>query len=65
MPAANATLVKAVTLLHRANLGEEPEPVELDAGAKLTVLKDFGERVLCKNATGQLFNVPKEWLQPG
>jgi hypothetical protein len=58
-----ATFTKAVTLQHRANLGEEAEAVEFQEGEKVTVLKAWGERTLCKNESGQLFNVPSELLR--
>jgi hypothetical protein len=58
-----ATLTKAVTLQHRANLGEEAEQVEFQQGEKVTVLKAWGDRTLCKNVGGQLFNIPTELLR--
>jgi hypothetical protein len=62
---ATATLTQAVTLAHRANLGEEPEPVEFKAGEKVTVLKEWDDRYLCKNEGGQIFNIPKQYLKVG
>jgi hypothetical protein len=61
----SATLTRAVTLKHRSNLGEEPEDVAFAEGQKVTVLKQWDDRTLCKNEAGQLFNVPKELLQAG
>ena len=60
---ATATISQAITLAHRANLGEEPEPVEFQPGDEVTILKEWDDRYLCKNESGQLFNVPKQYLQ--
>jgi hypothetical protein len=60
---ATATLTKAVTLLHRANLGEEAEAVAFEEGDKVTVLKTWSESYLCKDEGGHLFNIPKELLK--
>jgi hypothetical protein len=59
---ATATLKRQVTLEHRSNLGEEPEPVSFAQGQKVTVLKEWADRCLCKNEAGQLFNIPKDLL---
>jgi hypothetical protein len=53
----------AASLGHRANLGEDVEQVELEAGQELTILKDWADRYLCKTADGKLFNVPKELIE--
>ena len=58
-----ATLKQAVTLKHRANLGEEPDEIAFEAGQELTVLKEWAEHVLCKHDDGRLFNVPKDHLE--
>ena len=60
---ATATLTQAVTLSHRANLGEEGEAVEFQEGEKVTVLKEWADSFLCKNEGGQLFNIPKQYLK--
>lgn len=60
---ASATFTQAVTLLHRSNLGEEPEPVDFQQGEKVTVLKEWADHLLCKSQAGQIFNVPKQYLQ--
>ena len=62
---ASGTIRRAISLAHRANLGEEPEQVEFQAGDKLTILKEWDDRYLCKNDGGQLFNVPKDCLEVG
>jgi hypothetical protein len=59
----SATLTQSVTLQHRANLGEEAEEVSFQEGDKLTVLKEWADRYLCKSESGQLFNVPKQYLR--
>ncbi len=58
-----ATLTRAVTLQHRANLGEEAEAVAFQEGEKVTVLRAWAESYLCKNEGGRLFNIPKELLR--
>jgi hypothetical protein len=60
---ATGTFTQAIRLAHRANLGEEPEQVEFQPGEKVTILKEWEDRYLCKNEGGQLFNVPKQYLQ--
>jgi hypothetical protein len=62
---ATATLTREVTLKHRSNLGEEPEEVTFAQGQKVTVLKAWADRLLCKNEAGQLFNIPKDLLRSG
>jgi len=61
----SATLKRAVTLQHRSNLGEEPEDVAFAQGEKVTVLKEWSDRSLCKNEAGKLFNIPKDLLEVG
>jgi len=58
-----ATVKQAITLKHQSNLGEGVEEVRLAAGEAVTVLKEWQDRTLIKNAAGQLFNVPKEQIQ--
>ena len=59
----SATLVRAVTLQHRSNLGEEAEDVAFAEGEKVSVLKEWADSFLCKNEAGQLFNIPKDLLK--
>ena len=58
-----AKIRQAMTLEHRANLGEGSEQVEFQAGEEVTVLKEWDDRFLIKNAKGQLFNVPKDRIE--
>jgi hypothetical protein len=53
------TLREACTLKAQANLGEDVEEIEFDAGEELTVLKEWEHHYLVKNADGKLFNVEK------
>jgi hypothetical protein len=57
-----ATINKAITLKHRANLGEEAEDVAFAEGDEVTVLSEWQDRSLCKNESGQLFNIPTSCL---
>ena len=57
-----ATINKAITLKHRANLGEEAEDVEFAEGDEVTVLNEWQDRSLCKNEDGLLFNIRKAHL---
>jgi hypothetical protein len=50
-----ATIKKAITLRHQANLGEEPEDVALSEGDEVTVLREWEDR--------SLFNIPKAHLE--
>ena len=58
-----ATVRQTITLKHQANLGEGPEEVKLAAGEKVSVLKEWQDHYLIKNAAGQLFNVPKDQIE--
>lgn len=53
-------LKESLTLKHHANLGEEVEAIEFEAGTELSVLQEFDNMWLVKNDDGQLFNVKKE-----
>jgi hypothetical protein len=58
-----ATIKNACTLKHQSNLGEDVEEVSFEAGEQVTVLKEWGNRFLVKNAAGQLFNVAKDQVE--
>ena len=58
-----ATLKQATVLKHQSNLGEGVEEVSLRAGEEVTILKEWQQAYLVKNAAGQLFNVPKELIE--
>ncbi len=51
---------ETVTLKAQANLGEEVEDFEFEAGAELAVLQEFKMAWLVKDDDGRLFNVKKE-----
>lgn len=55
-----ATIKQDVKLKHQSNLSQEVEEITLAAGETVTVLKEWNDFVLCKNADGKHFNVPKE-----
>lgn len=59
-----ARIKTALTLRHRESLEHEEEEVAFEAGQTLTVLRDWGERCLCRDGEGRLFNVPSEFLEP-
>jgi hypothetical protein len=58
-----ATVRQTITLKHQANLGEGAEEVKLAAGDVVSVLKEWQDHYLIKNAAGQLFNVPKDQIE--
>lgn len=58
-----ARIVRAVTLRHRTNTGAGVEEVAFEAGEEVTVLEEWAERILCKKANGQMFNVPRELIE--
>ena len=58
-----ATLKQATVLKHQSNLGEGVEEVALRAGEAITILKEWQESYLVKNAAGKLFNVPKQIVE--
>jgi hypothetical protein len=53
----------SVTLKAQANLGEEVEDFEFEAGAELQVLQTWENAYLVKNDDGRLFNVKKELVE--
>jgi hypothetical protein len=55
-----ATFRQATTLKHQSNLGEGVEDVAFETGEEVSVLKEWENHYLVKNAKGQLFNVPKD-----
>ena len=57
-----ATISKDVRLEHQANLGEEVENVDFKQGEQVTILKEWRDGFLCRNAAGQLFNIPAEFI---
>jgi hypothetical protein len=58
-----AILKQATVLRHKANTGEGVAEVAFAAGEEVTVLKEWQEHYLVKNAAGQLFNVPKQLVE--
>jgi hypothetical protein len=54
-----AKLEQATRLKHQSNLGEGVEEVAFEAGEEVTILKEWQQAYLVKNAAGQLFNVRK------
>jgi hypothetical protein len=58
-----ATIKKAITLKHQANLGEEPEEVAFSEGDEVTVLNEWEDSSLCKSEDGLHFNIPKGHLE--
>jgi hypothetical protein len=58
-----ATLKQATVLKHQSNLGEGVEEVTFRAGEEVTVLKEWQQSCLVKNAAGKIFNVPKELVE--
>ena len=59
---AMARISKPVTLKHQANLGGAVEEFSFEAGDEVTVMKQWEKSALCKTASGQLFNIPAEYL---
>jgi hypothetical protein len=59
-----ATIRQDTTLKHQSNLGGGVEDVAFEAGEEVTVLKQWENHYLVKNGKGQLFNVPKDQLEP-
>ena len=55
-----ATLNRALTLRHQANLGEDVVEVAFEAGAEITLLQEWEQHCLVKDSEGRLFNVPKD-----
>ncbi len=54
---------QATTLKHQSNTGEGAREVTFEAGEEVTILKEWQQSYLVKNAAGQLFNVPKQLVE--
>ncbi len=59
-----ATLNRAITLKHQPNLGEDVSEVEFSEGSEVTVLKEWENHILVKDADGRVFNAPKDSVTP-
>jgi hypothetical protein len=59
-----ATLKADLTLKHRPTLGEDTQLHHYKTGTKFEILKEWPDHYLCKNAEGQVFNIPKQSLDP-
>ena len=51
-------------LKHRANLGEEIEEVTFALGDEIDIRKEWSDRYLGKDGEGQMFNFPKDAVEP-
>jgi hypothetical protein len=58
-----ARITRAITLRHQSNLSEGVEAIAFEAGAEVTILEEWERHYLCKSQAGQLFNVPKEYVE--
>lgn len=58
-----ATIKEAITLKHQANLSEAVEDVSFAPGEEVTVLKEWSDHYLCKNAEGRVFNILKDQVE--
>ena len=58
-----ATIKEAITLKHRANLSEAVEDVSFVQGDEVTVLKEWSDHYLYKNADGRVFNILKAHVE--
>lgn len=63
MPPESVKMKEACTLKAQANLSEEIEEVEFEAGAELTVLAEWESHYLVKDPDGKLFNVGKDLVE--
>ncbi len=54
-----AKIKQTVTLKHTSSLGSETEDVEIEQGEEITILKEWTEHFLIKNADGVHFNIEK------
>jgi hypothetical protein len=57
-----ATIKKAISLKHQANVGEDVEDVAFAEGDEVTVLNEWEDSALCKSEDGKHFNIPKDQL---
>ena len=58
-----ARVKQATVLKHQSNTGEGACDIAFEAGEEVTVLKEWQQSYLVKNAAGQLFNVPKDLVE--
>ena len=61
--AGTVKMKEACALNHQANLGEEVDEVQFEAGEELTVLQEWESSYLAKNGDGKLFNVSKDLVE--
>jgi hypothetical protein len=61
--AGSVTFKESCTLKHQANLGEDVEEVEFEAGEEISLLQDWERSCLVKSNDGKLFNVRKDLLE--
>ena len=61
--AGTIKMKQACSLHHQANLGEEIDEVQFEAGEELTVLQEWENYYLAKNSDGKLFSVSKDLVE--
>lgn len=55
-----ATLNRAITLKHQANLGEDVADIDFAPGTEVTLLAEWENHCLVKDDEGRVFNAPKD-----
>jgi hypothetical protein len=59
-----ATVKEAFKALHQANTGEDPEELEFDEGEEVEIISEFQYHYLVRKGSGEVFNVPKDKIEP-
>lgn len=60
-----ATIKEAMTALHLANTGEDPEEFSFEAGEEVEIISEFERHYLIRKESGEVFNVLKEQVDGG
>ncbi len=59
------TITQDVIVYHQLQKDSTPEEITLTAGDSVDIVKEWATRYLIKASDGKLFNIPKEFVDPG
>ena len=60
-----ASIAQDVIVYHQLQKDSAPEEVTLSAGDAVDIVREWQSRYLIKASDGKLFNIPKEFVNPG
>ena len=59
------TITQDVIVYHQLQKDSAPEEITLSAGDAVDIVKEWETRYLIKASDGKLFNIPKDFVDPG